>query len=64
MIMLNDSERQTIREVLDACKIHYKAVKACILRPQTPGNELGDIMRGLDISISKLEYLLRPATGG
>ena len=65
--MLTNSERQTIQEVLDACRIHAKAVKTELRdRARNDPNRLmdpfrnlfSDIAQGLDISISKLETVL------
>lgn len=57
--MFTDSERQTIQEVLEACRMHRKALNGTL-----EGSALKDIKDGLDISISKLETVLTAGDDG
>jgi len=52
--MLTKTERQTINEVLHATRVHFDAV--C---KEAVDGKLQDVVDGLDISISKLEHLLK-----
>jgi hypothetical protein len=63
--MLSSSERQTIQEVLQASKMHKKALQD-ELQDRATGhdpNRLMDVNMGLAISISKLETILKLSEG-
>ena len=56
--MLNNNERQIIQEVLEACKMHEKAITAVQNKTFIDHSTLIDVRQGLVISISKLETVL------
>jgi hypothetical protein len=57
--MLSKSERQTIQEVIEACRIHEKAVANMVdAKLSRRLRETEDVTEGLAISATKLETLL------
>ena len=53
---MKSSQRQAIREVIDACRMHRKEV----IRSMPPNDEdLANVAEGLDISATKLEAVIK-----
>ena len=53
---MTKSEKQTIRECIEATQGHAVLIRS----PKFRGDDLGDVLAGMDITISKLESLLKP----
>jgi beta-phosphoglucomutase-like phosphatase (HAD superfamily) len=59
---MNKSQLQAIREVIEATRLHSKAIHS-IRSVQHSGENLKDIEEGLDISATKLEVALKENKG-
>ena len=57
---MNKKEKQTIKEVINSIEVHHSIIQNNLKHNARIGKEtLKDMAQGMDISLSKLEYLIK-----